>query len=149
MRASAALYFFAMLCGAAFAQQCEPVMPDPPRPENQLEQRIVYFVFCGMLDGRGGMLMTAAGDSTAVALTRILADRELSHDQIGFAIEVLRTGFARPDRIVEQSDRKPRTTLFVLRYLDLCTTDPALKAKIAEARKEVMEQAATLAKPGA
>lgn len=148
MRRWAVFCFCATLCGAAFVQQCKPVTPDPPKPESQLEKRIVDFVFCGMSEGHADMLMTAAGDSTAVALTRMLAGRELSHDQIEFATIILRTGFSSPDRIVEQPDRKPRTTLFVLRYLDLCTKDPALKEEIAKARKEVMDQAAKLAKPG-
>jgi hypothetical protein len=92
--------------------------------------------------------MRRAGDSTAVALTRVLSDRELNNDQIEDAVYILNAAFSDVGWIENSADREPGTTLFVLRYLDLCTRDSGLKAKIADARRHITEVAAKPAKPG-
>jgi len=113
-----------------------------------LQQRIEKLVFGGYSEGQGDKQMRRAGDSTAVALTRVLSDRELSNDQIEDAIYILNTAFSDPNSIENLSDREPATTLFVLRYLDLCTRDSGLKAKIADARRHITDVAAMPTRSG-
>lgn len=91
-------------------------------------------------DGHAIKQMRRAGDSTAVALVKVLSDRELNNNQIEDAVYILNAAFSDPGWIENLSDREPKATLLVLRYLDLCTRDPALKAKIAEARKSITGQ---------
>lgn len=136
MRICVALCCFA-LSGAAFAQQ----------PGRTLEQTIEKYLFGGYVDGQGVKQMRRAGDSAAVALSRVLSDRELSNDQIECAASILDSAFSEPGWIENPSDREPRTTLLILRYLDLCAQGPPLKAKIAEVRRHVTDQAAKPVKP--
>jgi hypothetical protein len=105
-------------------------------------------VIGGFFEGRGIKEMRRAGDSTAVVLTRVLSDHELNKTQIESSIYILNAAFSEPSLIDNASDREPRTALFILRYLDLCTQDSALKAQIVEARKHITEQAAKGTKPG-
>lgn len=71
------------------------------------------------------------GDASSVALTKIIASKKLSADDIDHALVVISMSFAAPQAIHEESDRQPRTTLFLLGYLDVLTNDPSLKRKIA------------------
>jgi hypothetical protein len=113
--------------GAAVGQQ----------PEHTLQQTIEIFVFGGFNDGWGDKQMRRAGDSTAVALTKVVSDRVLNHDQIEDALYILDMAFSDPSLIESPSDRDPKTALFVLRYLDFSTNDAALKARIEQTRKHV------------
>jgi hypothetical protein len=80
------------------------------------------------------------GDASAVALTKLLGGKELTTDEIAQVVLIIRLSFNAPRIIEADSDVQPRTTLFVLKYLDNLPVSSALKQKIAEARVEV-EQA--------
>lgn len=132
MKLWARLYLCAALFCAAFAQQPEPT----------LQQILERFVFGGYIEGYGDKAMRRGGDSTAVALTKVLSDRAPSREQVEDSLYSLDMAFSDPSLITNPSDRVPRTTLFVLRYLDLCSHDPTLKAKIEATMRHVTAQAA-------
>jgi hypothetical protein len=77
------------------------------------------------------------GDASAVALTKLLGGKELTSDEITQVVLIIRLSFNAPRMIEADSDVRPRTTLFVLKYLDNLPVSSALKQKIAEARAEV------------
>ena len=80
------------------------------------------------------------GDASAVALTKLLGNRELAPAEINQVLLIIRLSFNAPRMIEADSDVQPRTTLFVLKYLSDLPVPPALKQKMAEARVEI-EQA--------
>jgi hypothetical protein len=125
-------YLCIALSGAAFAQQPEPT----------LQQIIEKFVFGGYIEGYGDKAMRRGGDSTAVALTKVLSDRVLNADQIEDCLYTINMAFSDPSLIANPPDRVPRTTLFVLRYLELSSHQPALTAKIKATSKHVTAQVA-------
>jgi hypothetical protein len=80
------------------------------------------------------------GDASAVALTKIIGGRALDGADIRSILMVVTMSYAAPSVVAAQSDREPRTTLFLLRSLDLSTADPALKRQIAATRVYVTDQ---------
>jgi hypothetical protein len=81
------------------------------------------------------------GDAAAVAITKVVSDKDLSPEDIEIILLVVRMSFAAP-RIVEiRPDRQPRTTLFLLKYLDGLGIPPDLKRKIAETKRFVEQSA--------
>ena len=109
MRIGTVLSICGAMAGAATCQTSEPT----------LQRTIEKYVFGGDSEGWGIKQMRRAGDSTAVALTKVLSGRILDREQTGSAVEVLEAAFSVPSLIELQSDRKPSTALFVLRCLDL------------------------------
>jgi hypothetical protein len=81
------------------------------------------------------------GDAASVALTKILADHKPSPKNIENMLVVLREAFGRPSIVVIESDRQPRTALFILQYFDSITMSVGLKKKITDAKRFVVEQA--------
>ena len=81
------------------------------------------------------------GDSSAVALTKVLGERShLSEEEATQVLLILRLSFNEPRMIKADADLQPRTALFVLNYLDDLPLSSELKQKIAAARAEI-EQA--------
>ena len=70
-------------------------------------------------------------------MTKVISDHKITKEQIDSAVYILNAAFSDATGIEFAPDREPRSALFVLRYLDLCTTDPALKAKIAQASERL------------
>ncbi|MGC2660686.1 MAG: hypothetical protein WA324_22245 [Bryobacteraceae bacterium] len=130
MKLWAKLSLCIVLSGDALAQHREPT----------LQQIIEKFVFGGYIEGYGDKAMRRGGDSTSVALTKVLSSHVLNRDKIEDALYVLDMAFSNPSLIDNPPDRDPRTALFVLRYLDLSSQDPAVKAKIEETRRHVTAQ---------
>jgi hypothetical protein len=81
------------------------------------------------------------GDAAAVAVTKVLAGKDLDADEVNRVLLVITRAFAAPKIIEVNSDREPRTTLFVLKYLASLRVSPELNKKIAET-KQFVEQAA-------
>jgi hypothetical protein len=121
------LLAFMALVGAAVA----------PQPEPTLQQTIEKFIYGGFREGFGNKQIRRGGDSSAVAVTKVVSDRVLNDDQIEDALYILDMAFSDPGLIESPPDWDPKTALFVLRYLDLSTHDAALKAKIEQTRKHV------------
>jgi hypothetical protein len=74
------------------------------------------------------------GDASSVALTKVLRDKDLNAADVDHILAVITMSFAAPKLIQVDSDRQPRTALFVLKYLDSLTVDPKLRKRIADAR---------------
>ncbi len=87
------------------------------------------------------------GDAAAVAVTKVLAGRSgLSASEYDSVLTVIHTAFAAPQIIEMESDREPRTALFVLEYLKRTAVD-GVGARIEEERRFVLDQFAKLKKP--
>jgi hypothetical protein len=80
------------------------------------------------------------GDASAVALTKITGGRLLEERDIEPMLLIVTLSYSAPRIVKVDSDREPRTTLFLLRSLDLSTTDPRLREKISTARMYVRDQ---------
>ncbi len=103
-------------------------------------QVISRMIDTGTLEGQDSMVLGGMGDAAAVTVTKVLAGRILSTNEIDIVLIVLSRSFADPRGVAAVPDRKPRTTLFVLAYLDSSTKDPELKKRIAHTRKYVQDQ---------
>lgn len=80
------------------------------------------------------------GDASAVAVTKIIGGRALEERDIEPILLVVTLSYGAPRLVKSDSDREPRTTLFLLHSLDLSTADPKLKGKIDAARSYVRDQ---------
>jgi hypothetical protein len=80
------------------------------------------------------------GDASAVALTKITGGRVLEERDIEPMLLIVTLSYSAPRIVKIDSDREPRTTLFLLRSLDLSTTDPKLREKINATRNYVQDQ---------
>jgi hypothetical protein len=80
------------------------------------------------------------GDASAVALTRIIGGNALEERDIEPILLIVTLSYSAPRVVKVDSDREPRATLFLLRALDLSTTDPKLRDKISVARNYVRDQ---------
>jgi hypothetical protein len=106
---------------------------------NDPEYVIRRMVDTGIFEGHDQKVIGRLGDAGAVFLTKILAGRDLTSNTIDNALVVIEGVFAGPNLVEVAGDRQPRTALLVLRYLDLSTTDDALKERIADTRKYVQD----------
>jgi hypothetical protein len=64
------------------------------------------------------------GDASAVALTKILADKPIGDADIPAILMVVRDSYDAPVSIEDAADRNPRTTIYLLRSLSQDTKDP-------------------------
>ena|SRR5271166_4240247 len=80
------------------------------------------------------------GDSSAVALTKILGGKILDTNDIESVLLTIKLSYADPRIVKTDSDRQPRTTLLLLHYLNLATNDTRLKEKIGNTEEFVSEQ---------
>ena len=72
------------------------------------------------------------GDVAAVSLTKVVAGKNLRPSEIRQALLIITLSFNVPRLITRESDKTPRTAMFVLRYLEHLTIDPDLRHKIQE-----------------
>jgi hypothetical protein len=86
------------------------------------------------------------GDASAVALTKLLADKPIAEADIPAILSVVRDSYNSPISIEDAADRKPSTTLFVLSCLSYASTDPKTIKMIADTTAYVNAQYATYAK---
>jgi len=80
------------------------------------------------------------GDASAVALTKLLADKPMADADIPAILIILRDSFDSPVSIEVAAERKPRTTLYVLRSLSWMTKEPKTRALIDETTAYVKSQ---------
>jgi len=83
------------------------------------------------------------GDASAVALTRIVGEKALDKSDIEPILLILTLSYAEPRVVKVDSDRQPRATLLLLRYLDLATSDVKLREKIASTQAYVRDKYAS------
>lgn len=108
-------------------------------PGEQIARSIIS---SGGYNGVQEKALSKLGDAAAVAITKVLAETDPSSSNIDSALSVIHLAFAAPQLIEGPSDRQPTTTLFVLKYLALATTDVRVKQRLAETRQYVLNQAA-------
>jgi hypothetical protein len=107
-----------------------------------IERIIRSGAYFGVDDKRLGWM----GDGAAVVLTKVLADKNPSPSEIEMILAIIHLSFSAPRLVENVPDREPRTTQFVLRYLNLSTADEKLKQRIAEEREFVLGQYANAPK---
>ena len=86
------------------------------------------------------------GDSCAVSITKLLAGRSPTNEDKRRILVVINFCFAEPKLISQATDRQPRTTLFLLAYLDALPGDQVLRKQVAQTRA-VLQQLAILPQP--
>jgi hypothetical protein len=85
------------------------------------------------------------GDASAVALTKVIGGRALEDHDIEPMLLVVTLSYSAPRIVKIDSDREPRTTLFLLQSLELSTTNSRLKEKIKTTRSYIRDQYARFA----
>ena len=135
MRVALIIVLGVALSGAAYSQA-----------GNDPEQVVKQVVNTGMIQGWDQKLLVHLGDAGAVLATKVLADTNLTPKTIGGALIVLENSFAEPKLVEVTADREPRTSLLLLRYLELSTSDAESRKNIVDTRKYVQERYATFRK---
>jgi hypothetical protein len=100
-------------------------------------QRVFAHASGNMYTGWDAKDLNRLGDSAAVALTKIISSRQLDEDQIRQAVLIIRLSFASQKAIELESDKNPRTALFVLNYLALLPVNPEVRSTIIVTRGEL------------
>lgn len=100
----------------------------------------------GGYNGVTEKMLGRLGDASAVAITKLLADKPIAATDIPAILIIVRLSYNFPDGIEESADRKPRTTLFLLNSLSHMTNDPKNVEKIADTAAFVRAQYTTYAK---
>ena len=99
---------------------------------NNPESVIRRMVATGSFMGHDEKVINSMGDAAAVVLTKVFAGNRPTASEIDTALAVLQSSFTDPRSVENPDDRQPRTALFVLKSLDRCTQDSALKRRIAD-----------------
>jgi hypothetical protein len=102
------------------------------------EQVIRRMIDTGVSEGHDQKVIGGMGDAAAVMVTKILADRKVSPSEVDSVLVVLDSSFADPRAIDVASDREPRAALFLLRCLELDTSDIQLKRRIGETKNRIV-----------
>jgi hypothetical protein len=139
MRLLRLILLFMAFSGVSFRQV-------PDQTENSVAA-LLKQLSSGYVTGFAEKPVNRLGDVAAVALTRIVADSKLSPKDVENMLVVLREAFGRPSIVVIESDRQPRTALFVLQYFDSLTVDAELKRKITDAKRYIVEQSHAASTP--
>jgi len=108
-----------------------------PQAVSTPEDVIRRIVDQGFLDGHDNKLIGGTGDAAAVILTKILRGRVATPDQMDRILVVLNMAFGSE---TSGPDAEPKTALFVLRELELSTSDAQLRGRIGQTRKYVEEE---------
>ena len=111
--------------------------PLAPQQTATLEHIIRRNIDQGILEGHDSKVIGGIGDPAAVVITKVLAGRDLTTQQIDDTLVVLNEAFG---SIQYGPDAEPRTALFVLRALDLSTNDAQLRGRIAQTRKYIQDE---------
>src|SRR6267154_352208 len=118
--------------------------PLAPQQTATLEHIIRRNIDQGILEGHDSKVIGGIGDPAAVVITKILAGRDLTAQQIDNTLVVLNDAFG---GVESGPDAGPRTALFVLRALELSTNDAQLRGRIAQTKKYVQEEFAKSKQP--
>src|SRR2546423_1328632 len=100
--------FSIVLCSGLVCSQT------PSTPETM----ITHMINSGEYEGHNAKVIGPMGDAAAVVVTKVLADKSITSDQIDSVLLILYSAFADPSMVEVVSDRQPRTALFVLQYMD-------------------------------
>ena len=111
---------------------------------NNPEQVVKQVISTGMIQGWDEKILVHLGDAGAVLATKVLADGNLTPKAISGALIVVGDSFAEPKLVDVAADREPRTSLLLLRYLELSANDPESKKNVANIRKYIQDRYAAL-----
>jgi len=103
------------------------------------EQIITNVLRSGVWEGQVDKRLRTEGGAATAVLTKIIAGREVSRGEVDTMLDMLRSSFSELGLIESTAEREPRTALFLLRYFDCVVYDAALKKKIADTRKSILE----------
>ena len=78
------------------------------------------------------------GDASAVALTKVLGDRDPSPNEVRLCLVIIEASFWYPKGVLNESDRKPQTALFVLKRLESLQLSSDLKEEIVQTRERIL-----------
>jgi hypothetical protein len=114
----------------------------PTQAQVMTPERVVRRVMDkGVMDMRqDAKVLASLGDMAAVLVTKELRDKQPTPTAVQNVLLVISSSFSDPHSIRVFADREPRTTLFLLAYLDEVVTDETLKKKIAELRTRLVQQ---------
>ena len=118
--------------------------PSRSQKSSTPEEIISRIIDAGFLEGYYDKVIGGSGDAAAVTVTKVVRGRSLSPDQIDRVLIVLNMAFG---SVTPGADAEPKTALFVLRELDLSTSDAQLRGRIAQTRKYVQEEFSKSTKP--
>jgi len=104
------------------------------------EQRIRTEIFGGMVSGIAVKEQSRMGDAVAVLIGRVIDGQALSAAHIGTILAIVHVAFGRPATLENAADREPKQTLLLLQQLNRATTEPSVRAQIADERKFVQDQ---------
>jgi hypothetical protein len=135
MRLSILALLLIVFPGASLCQTASQT--EPERAVRIILQQLAQ----GGYDGPAVGPVNRLGDAASVALTQIFGGQKPSSKEIENILMVIRMAFAAPQIVEVELDRQPRSTLFVLQYLEFLPVDAKLKGKIRETRRFVIEQA--------
>jgi len=107
---------------------------------NNPEAVIQRMIDQGSLVGHDQKVLGTIGDAAAVILTKVLAGKTLSGEQIDTSLLILNMAFADPRMVESASDRQPRTALFVLQAFDHLSPETALRGRIAQTREYIQSR---------
>ena len=107
---------------------------------NDPEQVVKRVINTGMIQGWDQKLLVHLGDAGAVIATKVLADMNLTPKTIGGALMVVENSFAEPKFVEVTADREPRTSLLLLKYLELSTSDAESRKNIADTSKYIQDR---------
>ena len=101
------------------------------------EEAVSRIIDSGLFDGHDNKVIGGIGDAAAVTITKVVGGKSLSADQIERILIVLNMAFG---DVKPGPDAEPKTTLFVLRELELYSSGAQLKDKIEKTRIYVEEE---------
>ena len=104
------------------------------------EQIIRRTIESGISEGHDQKIIGRMGDAAAVALTKVLAGKELTSQDMDLSLTILGSSFADLESIDDATDRNPRTALFVLQRFDGAASSLGLKTRISEMKSRLLEQ---------
>jgi hypothetical protein len=128
------VFLIMTLSMGSFLLQTTPSYCQSENTPNAVIKRIIER---GVIEGHDAKVIGGMGDTAAVILARVLADRDLREQDVGGGLWILADAFAGDQCLSLDSDRKPWAAYLLLRYFDKSATDVKLKNQIADVRKGI------------
>jgi hypothetical protein len=110
-----------------------------PRDESSYstQQMIEDILRTHLYDGHYTKRFRVSGDAVAVAMTKAITDRDLTTIDIQELTDMLLDAFSEPGSIADKANRRPSTTLFLLRDFSRRPESVTIRASLADARARI------------
>ena len=125
------LFLVAVLCASPAIAWCENAEAADPQ---LIVHRALLQISKGAYDAENEKQLRRLGDAASVAFTKEVGNRQMKWTDIENFLFLVHEAFSAPDTIQDQRDRKPNTSLFVLRTLNALPLTDELKRSIADTR---------------